>query len=106
MARARSNHIKSFEANINGRDIIIADLHGSNGCLKSVIEYFKMKPEDRLFIAGDLEDRGPDSLGTIETVIDSDVNIQVARGDHEEMVLDSIQTLNWIACKLFKEKNP
>ncbi len=95
--------IVRLRVNTKGSDYIIADLHGSNGSLTSVINKLNLGANDRLFIAGDLVDRGPDSLGVIKTIINSKANLQVIRGNHEEMTLTSILALETIVREIVKE---
>jgi len=59
--------IQSHPANTKGRDLIIGDLHGhrtvlDNLLLASSFDYSK----DRLFFVGDLTDRGPENLESLD----------------------------------------
>ena len=95
-----SKDIIQLEANTMGCDYIIADAHGKREGLDSVFKKLALKDNDRLFIAGDLVDRGEDSLGVIEAIVKSDRNIHVIRGNHEEMTLSSIKALEEIIAAL------
>lgn len=81
---SRSTDIAIFNANIAGKDYIIGDVHGNKLCLQQVIEY--MHPNDRLFIVGDLVDRGSDSIGVLQTVMNINTVYSI-RGNHEDMCL-------------------
>lgn len=65
------------------RTIVIGDVHG---CLEELDELLKqvsfVKGSDRLVFAGDLVDRGPDSLGVLRRVIE--LNAESVMGNHEE----------------------
>lgn len=87
--------------NTRGDDIIMGDLHGSLSLLQSQLQ--KLKPEDRLFMVGDLIDRGENSLGVLELI--KTINqkrkaanlapqIYITRGNHEDMFL------NYLAIRL------
>ncbi|MGV3740064.1 MAG: metallophosphoesterase [Gammaproteobacteria bacterium] len=52
-------HVSSFSNNQNGKDYIIGDVHGNGDLLELVLQTIDLKANDRLFIAGDLFDRGP-----------------------------------------------
>jgi hypothetical protein len=78
-----------------GHDHVIGDLHGNSDCLKSVIN--KLNINDRLFLVGDLVDRGADSLGIIRLIQENDARIFSVRGNHESMCLNTITSLEKIA---------
>jgi len=74
------------------RTIIIGDVHGCNGALKTLLE--RLKPEagrDQLVFLGDLFDRGPDSYGVYRTVQNLKErfgnNFVLLRGNHEDYLL-------------------
>jgi len=79
------DEIKQLEENILGDDYIIGDVHGSAE-LSEVVA--KLKPNDRLFIVGDLFDRGGDEVG-VYNLISQDPRIHAVKGNHEEMLLDA-----------------
>lgn len=54
----------------SGRTIAITDIHGELGKLNSLIDKLKIRPEDTIIFMGDYIDRGPDSKGVIERVIE------------------------------------
>ena len=103
--------IEVLSVNTKGRDLIIADVHGNSACLASIIDELKLTDDDRLFIAGDLVDRGPDSVGVI-SLLQNKKNVYVVRGNHEFMSLDTIialeiivkELLNRFGAKDFREK--
>jgi hypothetical protein len=89
--------IQILEANKLGCDFIIGDLHGHKEMLQHIVS--TLTPLDRLFIAGDMVDRGPDSLGVIEYILELQQQhanglvpaVFAVRGNHEAMFLGSIQ---------------
>lgn len=85
------NDIQFLETNLTGKDYIIGDVHGALGALEKVIN--QLQPKDRLFIVGDLIDRGDDSLGVITFINEhnkdqSNPRIYVAQGNHEQDFLN------------------
>jgi hypothetical protein len=87
-----------------GDDKIIGDVHGNIEAFKAVLA--SLKPNDRLFLVGDLVDRGQDSLGVIETIIDfqqkNPDRLFAIRGNHEDLTLYSIGALE--KCGLHSEQ--
>lgn len=73
---------------------VVGDVHGCAKTLKSLLEnQIKLRPIDKVFLLGDLIDRGPDSKGVLDYIfllLDNDFDIQVLRGNHEEMFLQAL----------------
>ena len=82
-----------------GEDNIIGDLHGHADCLEAVMK--TMKPGDRLFIAGDLVDRGKKNAELIRMIIENK-NVYAIRGNHEDLCLDGIRGLEEMAAFIKK----
>ncbi|MDA8428568.1 MAG: metallophosphoesterase family protein [Geobacteraceae bacterium] len=80
----------------NQRTIAIADIHGCCRTFRRLIfEIVRLKKTDSLYLLGDLIDRGPDSKGVIDTILElqaSGYGIRPIRGNHERMLLASIYT--------------
>jgi serine/threonine protein phosphatase 1 len=55
---------------MSGRIIAIGDIHGELTALKVLIEAIKLQPEDTLVSLGDYVDRGWDSAGVLNLLID------------------------------------
>lgn len=53
---------------MRNRDIVISDVHGCLEELNELLRLIEYTKRDRLVFAGDLVDRGPDSVGVIERV--------------------------------------
>lgn len=81
----------------NGHDKVIGDLHGNSDCLKAVLD--SLEPDDRLFIVGDLTDRGEDNVGVINLINNNKDRIFVIRGNHESLCLKAISGLEKMAAK-------
>ncbi|RNI25032.1 metallophosphoesterase family protein [Rufibacter latericius] len=71
----------------------ISDIHG---CLKTfrymVEEELKVQPTDALYLLGDYIDRGPDSKGVIDFILElqeKGYNVTTLCGNHEDMLLDA-----------------
>lgn len=82
------NPIKRFEANVNGRDFVIGDLHGSYEVFLKLLEHLEFDPEvDRMFSVGDLVDRGEDSLNCLRLLKEPWFHCVLA--NHEQMMVDA-----------------
>ena len=68
-----------------GRTLIIGDVHGCADELKTLLEAFSPRAEDRLIAAGDLINRGPNSPGVLELVRAH--GIETVLGNHEIRLL-------------------
>lgn len=75
-----------------GRTIAIGDIHGCVLALQALLPALKLGPEDTLVMLGDAIDRGPDSLGVIELLLELEhtCNFVPILGNHEQMLLDSV----------------
>lgn len=83
-----------------GRILIISDIHGYLKTLKALIQQIKLTKNDQLFFVGDYIDRGPDSLGVLDymiNLIQEGYNIYPVRGNHEQTLLN-----NYFNFKRFK----
>lgn len=76
---------------------IVPDIHG---CLKTLTFLFEGKlkicKDDRVYMLGDYIDRGPNSPGVVEYIlglIESGYNINCLKGNHEQLLLDSIGSI-------------
>jgi serine/threonine protein phosphatase 1 len=75
------------------RILAIGDIHG---CAKTfhklLFEAIQLRKSDVVYCIGDYIDRGPDSKGVIDLIIDlrrKGYQIRTLRGNHEELMLDS-----------------
>jgi len=72
---------------------VISDVHGKLERLKSMLVEIDFGGNDVLYILGDLVDRGPQSIETIEFVMNHP-QIQVLRGNHDEMMVQYLKYKN------------
>lgn len=83
----RTPLVRRFAQNLLGRDFLVTDIHGCFHLLYEALSRVGFDPErDRLFIAGDLTDRGPYSAAA--QLLLSYPWAHACRGNHEQMLLD------------------
>ena len=86
------------------RTLAIGDIHGCLTALTALLDFVAPAPEDRLVTLGDYVDRGPDSRGVLDLVIDLHAKgrLIALRGNHEEMMtasrLDEASRRLWLQC--------
>ena len=91
-----ANHIIQLPRNIKGHDYIIGDVHGCNAGLRAVIA--DLKVHDRLFLVGDLFDRGPDSVDVYNAIVEAKrmgKQVFATRGNHEDIFLKAMPVLRY-----------
>ncbi len=72
------------------RKIAISDIHGCNRTFNELLKKIKFNKNDVLYLLGDYIDRGPDSKGVIDTILNFSKNgfqINCLKGNHEEQIL-------------------
>ncbi|MBN2295370.1 MAG: serine/threonine protein phosphatase [Pirellulales bacterium] len=74
---------------MSGRLLTIGDIHGYTAALDAVVTAADIQPEDTLVALGDYIDRGPDSKGTIQYLIDLSKRCRLIPilGNHDQMAL-------------------
>lgn len=77
----------------------MSDIHGCLDAFKASLSTVDLDAEDsKLVLLGDYCDRGPDSLGVFELVMDLQKRygdrVVALRGNHEEMFLEYIDEVN------------
>src|SRR5918994_272072 len=72
------------------RTIAIGDIHGCSAALAALIEAIAPRPEDVVVPLGDYIDRGPDSRGVLDLMIDLGWRCRLVPllGNHDQMLLD------------------
>lgn len=72
------------------RIIAIADIHGCLAALHALLEVVDLRPHDTLVALGDYVDRGPDSRGVIEQLIDLSGHCRLVPllGNHDQVMLE------------------
>lgn len=84
------------------RTIAIGDIHGCSRALSRLIDEIQPSAEDVIIPLGDYVDRGPDSRGVIDQMIElrAVCRLQPLLGNHEEMLLavvvDKAPPQNWL----------
>jgi serine/threonine protein phosphatase 1 len=87
-----------------GRVLAIGDIHGCLTALDTVLGFICPGPADQLVFLGDYIDRGPDSKGVLDRLIELGRRIDVVylRGNHEVMMLGAATGWDnfrfWRAC--------
>ncbi|MCS7174743.1 MAG: serine/threonine protein phosphatase [Pseudothermotoga sp.] len=71
---------------------VIGDIHGCSNSLMKLLESLPLTAESKLIFLGDYIDRGPDSKGVLEILLDLSKSYECIfiRGNHEQMLLDYI----------------
>ena len=72
------------------RRLVISDIHGCSKTLLALLKKIKLSKEDDLYFLGDYIDRGPDSSGVLDIVIDlkkEGYKIFPLLGNHEQQAL-------------------
>ena len=70
--------------------IAIGDIHGCSTALEAVLEAIKPRPEDTIVTLGDYIDRGPDSKGVLDRLIELGNRCRLVPilGNHDQILLD------------------
>lgn len=74
------------------RVFVVSDIHGNDEIFRRSLKKVGLKKSDKLFILGDIIDRGKDSKAVLDTIfllLDSGFDIECIKGNHEQMFLDS-----------------
>lgn len=74
------------------KTIVIGDIHGCLKALDAILNAVNPQQDDTLVTVGDYVDRGPDSKGVIERLIELQQRTHLVPllGNHEEMMLNSL----------------
>lgn len=73
----------------------ISDIHGCAKTFDALLNEIQLSPSDELFLLGDYIDRGPDSKGVIDRIMQLEQDgyqVECLMGNHEQMLLDAITT--------------
>jgi len=73
------------------RILAIGDIHGCSVALQTLVDLVPIRDEDFVVTLGDYVDRGPDSRGVLDWLIDRQATGQLIslRGNHEVMMLEA-----------------
>src|SRR5689334_11414198 len=85
------------------RLLAIGDIHGNLKALDTLLATIALQPEDVLVTLGDYVDRGPDSRGVLDRLIELNRSAQLIalRGNHDELMLqarDGEERRMWWTC--------
>lgn len=86
------------------RTLAIGDIHGCAMALDTLLQLVNLKPTDQLIFLGDYIDRGPNSKGVLDRLIQLRLTGQVTtlRGNHELMMLAALESRAnsqfWLHC--------
>ncbi|MEM7657075.1 MAG: metallophosphoesterase family protein [Bacteroidota bacterium] len=84
--------MKYLSKPIDGRRFAIGDIHGCLASFQAMLRKLHLQPEDQLILLGDYVNRGPDSLGVLDQIIQLQTDgykVHALRGNHEEMFLSA-----------------
>lgn len=76
-----------------GRTVAIGDIHGCAEALDALLKAIAPTADDTIVALGDYVDRGPNSKGVIDRLIElrNSCTVVALHGNHEEMMLDVIK---------------
>jgi serine/threonine protein phosphatase 1 len=84
------------------RLLAIGDIHGCLRAFTTLLDTVALQPDDRLIALGDYVDRGPDSHGVLDRLIELHAagRLVALRGNHDVMMLEARdgRGLMWLAC--------
>jgi serine/threonine protein phosphatase 1 len=79
--------VQRHAANTAGRDFVVGDIHGAYTQVLNAMRAVYFNPgTDRLFVVGDLVDRGPESLRALKFL--QQPYVHAVRGNHEDFWLE------------------
>lgn len=68
---------------------VLSDIHGCQDRFDSILDQIDLRPEDTLYILGDVIDRNPDGIRILRRIM-AMPNAKMLLGNHELMMLQSI----------------
>jgi serine/threonine protein phosphatase 1 len=86
------------------RTIAIGDIHGCSNALRTIVAAIEPTMDDTLVLLGDYVDRGPDSRGVIDFVLEIEQRCHIVplMGNHEVMLLSALENSQvirpWLEC--------
>jgi serine/threonine protein phosphatase 1 len=75
------------------RRIAISDVHGCAKTFRELLRRIEFSKDDQLFLLGDYIDRGPDSRGVVDDILEMQEKgyaLTCLRGNHEQMLLNGL----------------
>lgn len=86
------------------RLLAIGDIHGCATALRTLVDYARLGPDDVVVPLGDYINRGPDSKGVLDLLLDlaNRTTMIPLMGNHERMLLAAMDSrsalIDWLAC--------
>jgi serine/threonine protein phosphatase 1 len=86
------------------RTLAIGDIHGCLRAFDQLLDAIRLQPDDLLVTLGDYVDRGPDSAGVLDRLIELKRRCRLValKGNHDLMMLEARRDLavfeDWLAC--------
>jgi serine/threonine protein phosphatase 1 len=77
------------------RTFAIGDIHGCNTTFRLLLQQLALQPGDVLYCLGDYIDRGPDSKGVIDTILElreKGYTVHTLRGNHEQLLIEAVES--------------
>lgn len=71
---------------------VLSDIHGNLPRFNSIMKQIDLKPDDRLYVLGDVIDRFPDGIKILRTLM-AMPNVYMLLGNHEYMMLKALAAL-------------
>ena len=68
---------------------VMSDIHGNMDRFKSIMKQIRLKPEDKLYVLGDVIDRYPFGIKILRQLM-SMPNVEMLLGNHEHMMLEAL----------------
>ncbi len=72
---------------LTGYTYVIADIHGCLDSLRALLALIQPGPADQLVFLGDYIDRGPDSRGVIESLLQLPGSPVFLKGNHDDLLV-------------------
>ena len=78
------------------RTIAIGDIHGCSAALRAILDAIRPMPDDLIVTLGDYVDRGPDSRGVLERLIElaGECRLVPILGNHDDMLIQALDGLH------------
>jgi serine/threonine protein phosphatase 1 len=80
----------------SNKTYIIGDIHGCAKTFRKMVEeVIQLKKEDSLYLLGDYIDRGPNSKGVIDFILelrDAGMQVFTLRGNHEQLMIEAVNS--------------
>ncbi len=88
------------------RVFAIGDIHGCSGTFQKLLNSkLKLESGDKVYVLGDLIDRGPNTKGVFDEVFmlrENGIDVKILRGNHEQLLLNALEDEEahqfWIKC--------